>query len=294
MNSLPTPQVTKLVARQKLDMRPDGNTVAITTPADNPFIMKRPVEIHTQASGGMAPPVHGSKTLMSSQKAPRADTGWMPIGAETGFTAAASQEVNSSSGLPTAFYSGSNKICKALLGDAAQRLKAKQAKAFSVGKKQELLACAKLNGGRIDLWAIHWPDGSKNLIGCAPQGMKDVWAGKQSAMTSTQAKAVLWATIQKIYGNKATGLQGMGDGVLDTLATVASQGLDVTQQALAAKQQAAQAEADAAAARSSVSNALAPMAAQSKISVPLLIVGGLALATVAFLMLRKNSTLKPA
>jgi hypothetical protein len=45
--------VQTLHASQPVDLKPAGNTVAITTVADNPFTGGRPVSIRTQASGGM-------------------------------------------------------------------------------------------------------------------------------------------------------------------------------------------------------------------------------------------------
>lgn len=53
--ALPTPVVKSNVVRQAVDMKPQGNTVAITTVADNPFEARQKVTVHTQASGGMSP-----------------------------------------------------------------------------------------------------------------------------------------------------------------------------------------------------------------------------------------------
>lgn len=55
---MPTPAVTKKVVTQEVDMKPKGNTVAITTTSDNPFERKN-VTVVTQASGG-APGVPAS------------------------------------------------------------------------------------------------------------------------------------------------------------------------------------------------------------------------------------------
>ena len=118
--------------------------------------------------------------------------------------------------------------------------------------------------------------------------MKDVWAGKQSGMTTSQAKSVLWSTIQKIYGNKATGLQGMGDDApadsSSDLTALASQGLTAASQLLAAKQQAA--------ANTSVNAALPSImtVAPSTSSKLPYILGGLVAVGVLFMILRKKKT----
>jgi LPXTG-motif cell wall-anchored protein len=53
---LPRPQVTAATVLQTVNLRPAGNTVTITTLADNPFDDSRPVSVRTQQSGGMARP----------------------------------------------------------------------------------------------------------------------------------------------------------------------------------------------------------------------------------------------
>jgi hypothetical protein len=53
-NKLPTPTVNTLHAQEPVDLNPAGNTVSITTTAQNPFTQGRPVSVTTQASGGMA------------------------------------------------------------------------------------------------------------------------------------------------------------------------------------------------------------------------------------------------
>lgn len=53
---MPTPVVERAVVQQTIDLKPAGNTVAVTTSADNPFAGDREVVIVTQASTGMAPP----------------------------------------------------------------------------------------------------------------------------------------------------------------------------------------------------------------------------------------------
>lgn len=53
-NKLPTPTVNTLHAQEPVDLNPAGNTVSITTTAQNPFVQNRPVSVTTQASGGMA------------------------------------------------------------------------------------------------------------------------------------------------------------------------------------------------------------------------------------------------
>lgn len=55
-NALPIPQVQKAMVRQAINLRPAGNTVTVTTLADNPFESLAGVSVVTQASGGMARP----------------------------------------------------------------------------------------------------------------------------------------------------------------------------------------------------------------------------------------------
>jgi hypothetical protein len=47
--------VEQAVVRQTIDLKPAGNTVALTTSADNPFASDREVVIVTQSGSGMAP-----------------------------------------------------------------------------------------------------------------------------------------------------------------------------------------------------------------------------------------------
>jgi hypothetical protein len=54
--SLNAPGVQKNVVAQRVDLRPAGNTVAITVKDANPFSANAPLRIYTQASGGMAKP----------------------------------------------------------------------------------------------------------------------------------------------------------------------------------------------------------------------------------------------
>lgn len=67
-NKLPTPKVTTLHATQPMDLKPRGNTVAVTAKAENPFTQGRPISVRTQASGGVAKaPAHmQSRRLMHS------------------------------------------------------------------------------------------------------------------------------------------------------------------------------------------------------------------------------------
>ncbi len=60
---LPRPQVQKDAVLQTVSLKPMGNTVAVTTLADNPFAGGRPVSVRTQQSGGMASP---DRSQMSS------------------------------------------------------------------------------------------------------------------------------------------------------------------------------------------------------------------------------------
>lgn len=49
---LPTGRVITNVVQQEVDLRPPGNTIAVTTLADNPFEENAAVEVVTQASSG--------------------------------------------------------------------------------------------------------------------------------------------------------------------------------------------------------------------------------------------------
>ena len=51
--SLPSARVQTMVVRQPVNLRPMGNTVALSVPAEMPF-MSRNISVQTQASGGMA------------------------------------------------------------------------------------------------------------------------------------------------------------------------------------------------------------------------------------------------
>ncbi len=53
---LPTPQVQKALVRQVVNLRPQGNTITVTTREQNPFSVSRPISVQTQLSGGMARP----------------------------------------------------------------------------------------------------------------------------------------------------------------------------------------------------------------------------------------------
>lgn len=80
---LPAGRINKLVVQQPIDLRPYGNTVALTVPAEMPFLA-RAVTVATQASGGMAKPdpymqshgLHGWKT--------RPVNGFRGLGADPG------------------------------------------------------------------------------------------------------------------------------------------------------------------------------------------------------------------
>src|SRR5690606_25558987 len=53
---LPTPKVRQAVGVQPINLRPYGNTVAVTSLADNPFEGRHRMSAVTQASGGSAKP----------------------------------------------------------------------------------------------------------------------------------------------------------------------------------------------------------------------------------------------
>jgi hypothetical protein len=56
VSRLPRSHVQKATVLQTVNLKPMGNTVSVTTLADNPFAGGRPVSVRTQASGGMANP----------------------------------------------------------------------------------------------------------------------------------------------------------------------------------------------------------------------------------------------
>ncbi len=72
---LPTPVVQRNLVAQPVNLRPMGNTVTITTKAENPFAMAGEMTVLTQASGGMAKP----DPAMQSQ---RLQSKFLPIGQE--------------------------------------------------------------------------------------------------------------------------------------------------------------------------------------------------------------------
>ena len=67
-HKLPTPKVQTAHVQQPVDLKPAGNTVALTTSADNPFTAGAPIQVHTQASGGgyPAPQSMQSRAIMHS------------------------------------------------------------------------------------------------------------------------------------------------------------------------------------------------------------------------------------
>ncbi len=66
--ALPRPMVQRLIVPQTVNLKPMGNTVAVTTLSGNPFEGGQRVSIKTQASGGMAPcpTALGSRSLVHS------------------------------------------------------------------------------------------------------------------------------------------------------------------------------------------------------------------------------------
>lgn len=65
---LPGAKVQQIMHRQAVDLKPEGNTVAIRTISDNPLEENRPVTVVTQASGGIAsaPDAFQSRSLSHS------------------------------------------------------------------------------------------------------------------------------------------------------------------------------------------------------------------------------------
>lgn len=80
---MPRSHVTKATVLQTVSLKPMGNTVSVTTLAENPFAGGRAVSVRTQASGGMASPD-------SSQMSRRLLHSYLPgLGAEPGTVVAA-------------------------------------------------------------------------------------------------------------------------------------------------------------------------------------------------------------
>ena len=83
---MPRSHVTKATVLQTVSLKPMGNTVSVTTLAENPFAGGRAVSVRTQASGGMASPD-------SSQMSSHLLHSYLPgIGAEPGTVVAATPE----------------------------------------------------------------------------------------------------------------------------------------------------------------------------------------------------------
>ena len=53
---LAVPKIARNLVRQPVNLRPQGNTISLTVPAEMPFMMSGPMTVVTQASGGMAKP----------------------------------------------------------------------------------------------------------------------------------------------------------------------------------------------------------------------------------------------
>ena len=62
VSKLPRTHVRKDAVLQTVNLRPAGNTVTLTTLADNPFAGGRPISVRTQQSGGMAMPDESQKS----------------------------------------------------------------------------------------------------------------------------------------------------------------------------------------------------------------------------------------
>lgn len=71
-NRLPTPVVRSNVVSQRVDMKPAGNSIAVTALADNPFEGRQDACVVTQASGGAFP----CPQSMASKRV--STTGFMP------------------------------------------------------------------------------------------------------------------------------------------------------------------------------------------------------------------------
>jgi len=77
--TMATPQVQRTMVVQPVNLRPLGNTVSMSVPADNPFTGGRRVSITTQASGGMAHADPSQRTRSSFLPIGLGDLGAAPV-----------------------------------------------------------------------------------------------------------------------------------------------------------------------------------------------------------------------
>lgn len=222
--TLPTPQVQKAVVMQPVNLKPMGNTISLTVPADNPFAGGRRVSIHTQVSGGMA-------QADPTQRSRRIESRFLPM-------------------------SG--------LGDLGGAFEDRAYSAFN----------------QLD------PD-AKNM---------------NRAQYDASTKRTYWEGEQRKWDDAAAAKSGANwNKVGDIFATTVGAASNVTSQIMqskiaAANAAAAQAQADiertrAAAGMSRLTDFSqygAGMAARKSITIPLLVIGGGALAVALFLFLRKK------
>ena len=130
---LPTPQVSKAIVQQPVNLRPAGNTVAVTTLADNPFEGPKRVTVVTQASGGMAKPdrMMQSRRLMHTHLADLGE-GPTPVGVPAQ-PAGALDFISSSINTAASLVSARQQAQIAAANAAAAQAQAQAAQAQSAG-----------------------------------------------------------------------------------------------------------------------------------------------------------------
>jgi hypothetical protein len=223
-NVLPTPQVQRTLVMQPVNLKPMGNTVSLTVPADNPFAGGRRVSIHTQVSGGMAQadPSQRSRRI-ESRFLPMSGLGAAPVTYDEVFNWYASIDPDGKAGKP--------------ITPEKEAYWRQQVQADA--DKKEAAASAKS--------AATW-----SKVG----DIFSTTVGAASNITSQLTQA-------KIAAANAAAAQAQADIERTRSSAFASRLTDVSQYG-------------------------AGMAANKKITIPLLIIGGGALAVALFLFLRKK------
>ncbi len=75
---LPRPQVQTMMVRQPVSLKPMGNTIALTVPAEMPFVGQGGFSVQTQMSGGMAGPDPSMQSRRLRGCVPFAGLGGLP------------------------------------------------------------------------------------------------------------------------------------------------------------------------------------------------------------------------
>lgn len=219
--NMATPRVVKNVVRQPVNLRPMGNTVSMTVPAQMPFLGAE-ITVVTQASGGMAKP--DSRMMSRRLRSP----GFLGLSGEL------------------------------------------QDKAYGMFNQYDAEA-ANMNREQFDASGAkraYWEgEAAKSMTPAAPTGPSN------------------WSKAGDIFTSSVTTGVDLAKKLMD--AKIAKSNAA----AAAAQQQIAQIASKAGTARLlDVSQYGAGMAAQKGITVPLLIIGGGALAVALFLFLRKKGS----